>query len=222
MTGADRVGVLGGTFDPIHEGHLAAARAAWTACGLTRLLLVPSGRPPHRTERPRASGWHRFAMVSLAVAGEPGWEACDVELAREGPSYSFDTLAALHQQGLAPRQLYFVIGSDAFADLATWSRYPQVLDAAHFVVIARPGAPLDALDARVPAFRSRRVAPEALAAQASPSIARLDVSTPDVSSTDIRRRAAEGDSTLEGLVPPAVATHIVRHRLYSFPVPAAR
>lgn len=222
MTGADRVGVLGGTFDPIHEGHLAAARAAWTACGLTRLLLVPSGRPPHRTEQPRASGWHRFAMVSLAVAGEPGWEASDLELAREGPSYSFDTLTALHQQGLAPRQLYFVIGSDAFADLATWSRYPQVLDAAHFVVIARPGAPLDALDARVPAFRARLVPAESLAAQATPSIARLEVATPDVSSTEIRRRAADADAPLGGLVPPAVAAHIARHGLYSSPVPVAR
>jgi len=220
MTAAPRVGLLGGTFDPIHEGHLSAARAAWTALGLTRLLFVPSRQPPHRPGAPRASASHRFAMVALAIAGHPGWEACDLELEREGPSYSFDTLTALHGTGCAPRQLYFVIGSDAFADIASWWRYPEVLDAAHFVVIARPGTPIDSLAARVPALAPRMVPVAALGDQPRPAIACLEVRTPDLSSTEIRAHAALGDAALDAAVPAAVAAHIAQHRLYA-PSPSA-
>lgn len=213
--GAPRVGLLGGTFDPVHEGHLSAARAAWSALGLDRMLFVPSRQPPHRADRPRATASHRFAMVALAVADHPGWEACDLELEREGPSYSFDTLGALHASGCDPRQLYFVIGSDAFADITSWSRYPDVLDAAHFVVIARPGTPLASLESRVPALRSRIVPVAALGSATRPSIACLEVTTPDVSSTEIRSHAADGDAGLASLVPAPVAAHILQHRLYT-------
>jgi nicotinate-nucleotide adenylyltransferase len=211
----DRVGILGGTFDPVHEGHLAAARAAWSALALDRLLFVPSHQPPHRSEHPRASRFHRFAMVALAITQHPGWEACAIELERDGPSYSFDTLTALHDEGCEPRRLFFIIGSDAFADIASWSRYPEVLDAAHFLVIARPGTPTASLATRLPALAPRLVAPEALAAQPHPSIAWLETATPDVSSTAVRQRAAGGEAALAGLVPPAVASYIARHRLYA-------
>jgi nicotinate-nucleotide adenylyltransferase len=217
-----RVGILGGTFDPVHAGHLSAARAAWSALALDRLLFVPSRQPPHRPERPQASACHRFAMVALAVSGRPGWEACDLELERDGPSFSFDTLAALHRAGCEPRRLFFVIGSDAFAEIGSWSRYPAVLDAAHFVVIARPGTPIASLESRVPALASRMVPITALAAAARPAIACLEVTTPDVSSTELRRHAAGGDAALSALVPSSVATHIVQHRLYTQGVSAVR
>ena len=86
-------------------------------------------------------------MVRLAAAAMPGWEVSDLELHRDGPSYTFDTLAALHREGLSPLQIFFITGADAFAEIATWHRYPDVLDAAHFAVVARPGTTLDALRA---------------------------------------------------------------------------
>jgi nicotinate-nucleotide adenylyltransferase len=214
MTAAPRLGVLGGTFDPIHLGHLSSARAAQEALHLDAVRLVPSSQPPHRPDNPRASGYHRFAMTALAVAGVDGWEACDLELTRSGPSYTFDTLTALHQEGWAASQLFFITGADAFAEISTWSRYPAVLDLAHFVVIARPGIELQTLRHSLPALAPRMSTADA--PLAGPSIVLVPASTPDVSSTDIRRRAAAGEP-IEGLVPDAVAAHILRHRLYRQP-----
>ncbi len=222
MFAAPRVGLLGGTFDPVHEGHLSVAHAAWSTLGLDRLLFIPSRHPPHRPAHPQATASHRFAMVSLAVAGHRGWEACDIELEREGPSYSYDTLVALRASGCEPCGLYFLIGSDAFAEIGSWSRYPDVLDAAHFVVIARPGTPIASLESRVPALARRMVPVAALASASRPAIACLEVPTPDVSSTDIRAHAAAGDARLAALVPAPVAAHIAQHRLYAPSVTAVR
>ena len=112
------VGLLGGTFDPIHLGHLEAASAAARALSLDRVLLLPSRTPPHRNTEPRASVFHRFAMAALAAA-ERGMSVSDLEVRREGPSYTASTLEALHRDGYAPAQLFFITGSDAFADVAT-------------------------------------------------------------------------------------------------------
>lgn len=213
MSRRPRVGLLGGTFDPIHAGHLAAARAAGAALDLDAVRFIPSSRPPHRTDSPRASGYHRAEMIRLAAAETPGWEVSELELAREGPSYTYDTLAALARQGLTPLQLFFIIGADAFAEVATWSRYPAVLDLAHFVVSARPGSALASLPARLPDLAPRMVAASAVDAADSTRIVLLEARTPAVSSTDIRRRVAAGES-IEGLVPPAVAAYIDRNLLY--------
>lgn len=214
----DRVGVLGGTFDPIHEGHLAAGRAAMAALGLNRLLVVPSNVPPHRPDSPRASGYHRLQMARLGVADTPGWSASDLELVRGGSSYTFDTLTAL--RALEPTsQFFFITGADAFAEIATWRRYPEVLDLAHFVVIARTGTSFAHIRARLPELATRFVecddaGREAVRRAAFPSIFLIHASTPAVSSTDVRRRAAAGAS-LEGLVPPAVQRYIREHHLYA-------
>lgn len=207
------LGLLGGTFDPIHVGHLAVGRAARSVLGLAEVRLVPARLPPHRSG-PHVSSHHRFAMAALSVLTEPGWTVSDAEVDRDGPSYSYDTLQGVLAEGLAPTQICFLIGADAFAEIATWSRYPAVLDLAHFVVVARPGLPLAALEARVPAMAARLVPPAALAARGTPGITLLDISTPDVSSTDIRARAASGQP-LDGLVPEAVAQYIRRHGLYA-------
>ena len=134
-----RLGLLGGTFDPVHEGHLAAGRAARAALALDQVRLVPAHVPPHRAVGPRASTPHRFAMAAIAALDEPGWTVSDVELERDGPSFTYDTLAAAQASGLTASQIFFIIGADAFAEIATWSRYPAVLDLAHFVVVTRPG-----------------------------------------------------------------------------------
>jgi nicotinate-nucleotide adenylyltransferase len=216
-----KLGVLGGTFDPIHNGHIAAAAAAQTALGLDRVLLIPSRIPPHRADPVGATSEQRFAMTELAAATHADWAASRIEIDREGPSYTYDTLAAL-RDGLAlsePREapavargsskgmeIFFIIGSDAFAEIATWSRYPAVLDLAHFVVVSRPGITLDSLRDRTPSAFSPRPS-------ARTRVILVEAATPDVSSTDIRKRIRAGES-LSGLVPDCVATYIHTHRLY--------
>lgn len=208
-----RLGLLGGTFDPVHLGHRAAGRAAAQALALDEVRLVPSRMPPHRPVGPQASDHHRFAMAALLAMDEAGWTVGDGEVRRDGASYTFDTLTEVHAEGLAATQIFFLIGADAFAEIATWSRYPAVLDLAHFVVVARPGVTLADVQARVPALAPRITPVTALAGRATPGIALLNAQTPDVSSTDIRARAAAGQS-LSGLVPAAVEQYIRRHGLY--------
>lgn len=208
-----RLGILGGTFDPVHLGHLAVGRAAAAALGLDEVRLVPSRVPPHRAIGPRASGHHRFAMTALAALGEPRWTVSDVELAREGPSFSYDTLASLAAEGRPATQIFFLIGADAFAEIATWSRYPAVLDLAHFVVVARPGSALAEIRTHVPALAPRITTADAAATRATPGIVLLDAATPEISSTGIRARAARSES-LAGLVVEPVEQYIRRHGLY--------
>ena len=221
MTGHYRLGILGGTFDPIHLGHLAAAEAARATLGLDRVLLVPSHHPPHRSG-PRVSGYHRFAMVALAVSARDGLLASDIELTSEDRSYTWNTLARLRAGGLAASQLFFIAGADAFAEIATWKNYPAILDLCHFVVIARPDDPLEALRARLPDLSDRtREASGSLttidrpggAGDETPRVFLVDARTPSVSSTEIRRRASAGEP-LAGLVPPEVERYIGRHGLY--------
>jgi nicotinate-nucleotide adenylyltransferase len=209
-----RLGLLGGTFDPIHLGHVAAGRAARAALALDRLQLVPAHVPPHRALEPRASSHHRFAMAAIAALDEPSWTVSDVELRRGGPSFTFDTLRELQLTGLAPGQIFFITGADAFAEIATWSRFPTVLDQAHFVVVTRPGTALAEFEARVPALAGRVRAPARVGEGAGTAIVLVEAETPDVSSTAIRARAAGGYS-LAGLVPPRVEQYIRRQGLYA-------
>lgn len=196
-----RLGVLGGTFDPVHFGHLDAADAARSALGLDGVLFVPLHDPPHRPAEPQASSFHRFAMVSLAAAERPGDLVSDMELLRAGTSYTWDTLQTLHDRGWSAAELFVILGGDAFADIATWHRYPSVLDCANFVVVARPGTTADAAIARNPELRSRS------------NITLIEARTRDVSSTTIRQRIARG-LPIDDLVPAAVARHITAHHLY--------
>lgn len=213
MTPRPRVGLLGGTFDPIHHGHLAAARAAQQALDLDLIRFVPAAQPPHRPDTPRASGYHRLEMIRRAIAPVAGWEVSDLELRREGPSYTFDTLTALHRDGLSPLQIFFITGADAFAEIETWYRFPDVLDLAHFAVVTRPGFSLDGVRTRLAWLADRVIEPADIGGATSPRVVFIAAPTPDVSSTEIRRRAAAGES-LDGLVPPEVAAYIERHQLY--------
>jgi nicotinate-nucleotide adenylyltransferase len=207
-----RIGILGGTFDPVHLGHIETALAAARALDLDRVLLLPSGAPPHRAHQPFASRFHRFAMVALAVTGRPQLEVSDLEIGEPGPSYTFETLSRLQANDLKPAQIFFITGADAFAEIATWSRYPQVLDMANFVVVSRPGHPAASLRATLPALAARMRADVKPLEQVA--IFLVDAPTPDVSSTEIRRLLETGGS-VEGLVPAAVAAYIDQHRLYS-------
>jgi nicotinate-nucleotide adenylyltransferase len=211
-----RTGILGGTFDPIHVGHLAVARAAQQALELDRVLVVPSHTPPHRSMMPSASPYHRFAMAALAVAETDECLVSDLELMAGGISYTCHTLERLHATGLAPRDLYFLTGADAFAEIESWKDYPAILTQAHFVVVSRPGRSAASLRQTLPALANRMedVANCLARDRDDPgTIFLIEAPTPDVSATTIRRRLVNGES-LTGFVAPAVETHIRRHRLY--------
>jgi nicotinate-nucleotide adenylyltransferase len=213
-----RVGVLGGTFDPVHAGHLDSARAAHLALKLDAVWLMPARVPPHRSEAPHASAYHRFAMLALAVLDLPGLAASDLELRAPAPSYTAHTLRRLAALGHDPLQLFFITGADAFAEIATWRDYPHMLDSAHFLVISRPGCPVATLRGRLPDLASRMIDLEPEGAPVStlarPAVFLLDVPTTDVSSTEIRRRIG-ADEALGNLVPAPVERHIRRHHLYA-------
>ena len=207
-----RLGVLGGTFDPVHFGHLEAADAARSALALTDVLFVPSYDPPHRPD-PRASAFHRFALVALALDGRPGCRLSDLELMRHGSSYTSETLRSLHRVGWAPLQIFFILGADAFAEIATWHEFPEVLDAAHFVVVTRPGSPIEESLARTPGVRDRAASGTAVADVTATRVFVVEARTRDVSSTGIRARVAQG-RPIDDLVPAAVARHIAMNGLY--------
>jgi nicotinate-nucleotide adenylyltransferase len=201
---ARRIGILGGTFDPIHCGHLDVADAAHAALGFDQMFVIASNIPPHRPQ-PFASPYHRFAMTAMAVADRPGWIADDIELRIGAPSYTSGTLTQLHTRGYTPEELFFVIGADAFAEIESWFDYPALLAKAQFAVVSRPGYAVDRLPSHL-RERSQNL---------------IDAPTADVSSTAIRRRVAAGQS-IAGMVPAAVQQHIERHGLYGITQSAGR
>jgi len=222
MTLGLRVGLLGGTLDPIHIGHTETARAAREALRLDRVHVLPSNVPPHRAGQPLASGYHRFAMTALAVNDIEGLLASDLELTMPGRSYTSDTLTHFQQShGLDVGQIFFITGADAFAEIATWHRYPEVLDLANFIVVSRPGFCAEALRERLPVLAARMQSVSAPwpgasnhKPEAKTGIFLVDARTPDVSSTDVRTRLAEG-RPIHGLVADGVERHIAQHGLYS-------
>ncbi len=217
---APRIGILGGRFDPVHDGHLATAAAARRRLHLDRVLMLPSRLSPHRKQPAGASGADRLAMVALAAQDDPRLEPCDLELTADGPSYTATTLRRLHEQGHSRTSLYFIVGADAFADIAAWHDYPRLLDASHFVVVSRPGYPVDSIPDALPALRPRLRAvasdadPRMEETPRTPVVFLLDAATPDISSTDIRTRLAKGHPPGER-VPASVAAYIDRRRLYA-------
>ena len=215
MTHPGRLGLIGGTFDPIHWGHLDAARAAAGALGLTDLCFVPSRVPPHRPLQPQASGFHRFAMTALAVQDLDGARVSDIEVNRPGPSYSAETLAHLHAEGWRPSQIFFVIGTDAFAEIATWRSYPALLDLCHFAVISRAGTDPEAVIGGSGQIRSRLSTPATLPPQpATTCVVPVTAATRAISSSDVRAQVAAGRD-VTALVPSPVAAYISRQGLYA-------
>jgi len=206
------IGVLGGTFDPIHVGHLDVAEAARAALRLERVILMPANVPPHRTA-PRASAPHRFAMAAIAIRDRPAIVLSDLEMQSPDPSYTSVTLDRLAARGVRPETLVLVTGADAFRDIATWKDYPHILDRAHFAVVSRPGVDASSLRNLLPDLADRMIGAGDEPHGRTPQIFLIDAATSPVSSTDIRRRLAAGQP-VEGLVPAGVAAHIERHGLY--------
>lgn len=218
-----RIGLLGGTFDPIHAGHVSAAQLVRDRLGLDAVWLMPTHVPPHRSQQPQVSPFHRYGMTALACAGRPWLSASPLELEHPGPSYTADTLARLHARGVSASHIFFITGADAFAEIATWKRYPDVLDMAVFTVVGRTTLSLDGLTARLPSLAARwmhvsgepdRVAIRRRAGDDGPQpIVLIEGSLPDVSATEVRGRLRRG-LPIDGLVPDLVAEYISRQRLY--------
>ncbi len=206
-----RVGLFGGTFDPIHQGHLDVARAAQRALDLVEVWILPARIPPHRS-RPHASAAHRFAMAALATAGDARLVMSDLEMDTDGPAYTATTLDRLAAGGLDTGTFCFITGADAFIEIRSWKDFPALLDRCDFAVVARPGTPTDALPGALPEL-AERMEPATAAEAARTRILLVDAPTSPVSSTDVRRARAAGQP-LAGLVPPAVAGYIERHVVY--------
>ncbi|CAG0989015.1 nicotinate-nucleotide adenylyltransferase [Burkholderiales bacterium] len=208
---AGGLGVLGGTFDPVHLGHLQAALRAREALGLEEVRLIPAARPPHRA-RPRTADHHRLAMVQAAVADIEGLAADGRELSRPGPSYTFDTLREL--RGESPsRPLFLILGADAFRGLASWHRWQELAELAHLAVVNRPGTDRDELPAALAAWVAKHQIRPARPGAPAGGLCFLDIQPLPISASDIRLRLSRGDSVAD-LLPPAVLAYIRSHHLY--------
>ncbi len=201
----ERIGLYGGSFNPIHHGHLIVARAVAETLDLARVVFLPSSRPPHKLDRPIADAAHRAALVKLAIDDDPLFEFGDFDLTREGPTYTIDAVLTFRDQGYGPDELHWIIGADSLAELATWRRVGELVDACRIVAAARPGFERIDWEAFRPTLSAAQV--ERLRAGV------IDTPCIDISSTDIRNRIRTGKS-IRYLVPNRVRDYIERHRLF--------
>jgi nicotinate-nucleotide adenylyltransferase len=213
------IGVLGGTFDPIHFGHVRLAEELAGTLRLEQVCLVPSGTPPHRTA-PDVAAEHRLAMVRLAAAGNPRFKVDDREMRRAGPGYTVDTLAELRAESGDARPLVLLVGADAFLEFATWRRWHEIFGLAHVAIAHRPGFPVERWAERMPQPLAReysaRLAQQPLAVHLSPAggIVIVPFTALDISATAIRDILRAGASP-RYLLPDAVLDYIQSHKLYS-------
>ncbi len=189
------LGILGGSFNPVHLGHLILAQEAKAALGLEKVLFIPCALPPHKSQEDLLDAAHRLKMVALAIEGDPSFEACDIEIRRGGVSYSVETLRALHQQ-MPSASFYFLIGSDALAGLSAWREIETLFRLCHFAVAERPKFPLGPLP---------------------PGLLRFPMPEVAIASQEIRQRLRENRS-VRYLVPEAVRDYLERNHLYRWKV----
>lgn len=207
-----RIGILGGTFDPVHIGHLRGALEVAELLKLDELRLTPSARPPHR-DTPSVSAQDRLAMVQCAVAGVPPLTVDDRELLRDKPSYTIDTLESMRAELAADDQLFLLLGWDAFCGLPSWHRWEELLEHCHIVVLQRPDADSESPDAMRNLLAGRAVSdPKALKGPGG-KITFVWQTPLSVSATQIRQLLASGKS-VRFLVPDAVLAYIDTHGLY--------
>ena len=212
------IGILGGTFDPIHYGHLRLAEEMLELANLRQIRFIPTGIPPHR-DAPQVSAQHRNEMVRLAITGQPAFVLDDREVRRATPCYTVDTLRELRAELGAAQPLCLLMGGDAFLQLHTWREWEQLFELAHIVVGYRPGFTLEERIHSATAelqrhYQQRLCAAGALSQQPCGGIAELAIPKLEISATDIRRRVAEG-RTIRYLLPNAVADYIHQHQLYT-------
>ncbi|SDT88779.1 nicotinate-nucleotide adenylyltransferase [Pseudomonas pohangensis] len=210
-----RIGILGGTFDPIHFGHLRAAVEVAETLQLNELKLIPSARPPHR-DTPQVSAAQRLAMVRAATVGVSGLSVDDRELLRETPSWTIDTLESLRRELPAPTQLFLLLGWDAFCGLPEWQRWEELLNHCHLVVLQRPDADAEAPEVLRDLIAARSVTGPQLLDGPGGKIAFVWQTPLAISATQIRQLLASGRSA-RFLLPDSVLSYIHAHRLYRAP-----
>jgi len=211
-----RLGILGGTFDPIHYGHLRLAEEVGESLNLEHLYLIPAALPPHKGHKTVSPFHHRLEMTRVASAESPLLKVLDLEGRREGFSYSIETLKAFHAMFQPDPDLHFVLGMDAFLEIETWKDFRSLFSYAHFVVIKRPGFPSDILESFLPTLGvsfekngqgNRFLAPSGY------EVTSMEAPLMDISSTRIREKVAGGKS-IRFLVPEAVRSYIKNNGLY--------
>jgi nicotinate-nucleotide adenylyltransferase len=219
VTRSAPIGILGGTFDPIHYGHLRLAQQVADVLKLEEVRFVPSGTPPHRAT-PRLPAAERLAMVKLAVQDNSLFRVDEREIDREGPAYTVDTLEALRRELGSERSVCLLVGADAFLDLATWHRWRDLLRLAHVVVAHRPGFPIDTWQDRMPQPLAReygsRLMRDPLSVHLAPAggIAVVAITALDISATMIRECLRAGNSP-RYLLPDSVLDYIRSRTLYA-------
>lgn len=219
MAGSAPIGILGGTFDPIHNGHLRLAQEVLEQCNLAAIRFIPAGTPPHRG-KPHAGAQHRLEMVRLALQNNAAFQLDEREISRTDPCYTVDTLTALRTELGEQQPLCLIMGGDAFLQLHTWHEWRRLFELAHVVAVQRAGRPLgnamNDADAALQAEYRSRLAPAAAVLHESPagSVFVLNMPALEISATDIRQRCARHGNT-RYLLPDPVADYIQAHHLYS-------
>ncbi|MBN1584602.1 MAG: nicotinate-nucleotide adenylyltransferase [Anaerolineae bacterium] len=202
-----RIGIIGGTFDPIHIGHLIIADQVCMRLGLSRMVFVPAGLPPHKLDQPVTDPEQRLDMVKLAIADNPHFCVSRMDLDRFGPSYTVDTIRLFLDAWGANTEIYFLMGSDSLAELVTWRQPDRLMRLCRIVAVGRPGYEVDLkeLDRLLPG--------------AALLVRLIDMPTLDISSTDIKRYVGNNQS-IRYMVPRVVETYIYDHGLYTPQAPA--
>ncbi len=202
-----RLGLFGGTFDPVHQGHLILAECCREACALDAVWFLPAGDPPHKPSGEISSAKMRAEMLEFAIAGHPQFAVNRMEFDRSGKTYTYQTLQQLHDED-PTRELFFLIGADSLADLPTWREPKHILELATIVAVNRGDRPLPDI-----ASVAARIGGKDQQASLAEKISVVSMPGIDISSTDIRRRVREGRS-IRFLTPRAVEMYIAEHRLY--------
>lgn len=212
----ERIGLLGGTFDPVHQGHLQMAELAKRFCGLQEVRFIPAAVPPHKNCNVVASFNHRANMIQLALAGRPDFRLSTIEASLPEPSYTIDTLHYFYTHADIAAEFFFIIGADAFLDITTWKLYRQVLQAAHFVVMDRAGCAASEVTDLIK--RLGYESEESSHCWYHPGLKKKiyfpSMSIIDISSSRIRQ-SIKDNMAIEGLVPAAVLDYIQTHGLYT-------
>ncbi len=198
-----KIGIMGGTFDPIHCGHLFIAETALDVFQLDKVLFIPAGDPPHKNEKLITDSGHRFQMIKLAIEDNQNFEASDMEIMKQEKSYTIETIKILRRQYGEETDLYFITGTDAFVGLETWKEYQKLLSLTNFIVMTRTISNPMVLEEKISQFTEKFNA----------KVFKIDIPTLDISSTDIRKRVQEGRS-IKYLLPYDVEEYIRNHHLY--------
>lgn len=197
-----RLGIMGGTFDPIHYGHLVTAEAARSRFQLDEVVFVPAGHPPHKQAKKVTDAQHRYMMTLLATVTNPYFKISDIEITRGGLSYTYDTVRFFKEQYNSKLEVFFITGADAVSEIMTWRKIDRLLYECNFIAATRPGYSFDN-------FMNDAVFPQLLISK----LAFLEVPALAISSTDVRRRIENGEP-IKYLLPETVETYIYKNALY--------